>query len=466
MAEQTANAALTEEYFAIADSLGGDIEGRRAARAYMLDSTAIVHHRVVASSFIPRLYDRRTYDAMKDVVETTHRILCKVIERYLEDESYREVFSYDERLAELILLPRGYDAVLPFARFDIFLDEDDLDCAFCEFNGDGSSGMNENREITNSIAGSATMRAFKERHRVQGCDLFDAWVDEFCAIYATYEHKVDHPRFAICDYLENSVVDEFRVFAELFSRRGIPCTVCDVRDLQFDGEVLTDKEGLPVNAIWRRSVTNDVLEHWDSSQALIEAVRAEKVALIGSFAGHIVHDKQIFEALFDPRTQAFLTEEEIAFVERTVPQTRFLDSEHVDLDAIKAGKDAWIIKPTDAYGAADVYAGCFSTQEEWEERIDRFANGAAGAPFLVQRYITPFKTLTLPPDLEIENLADDEVSREGALYNNLEGLYCYNGRFQGVFSRLGPYPTISKPMAGITSATIWVDCDVRGAPEI
>lgn len=466
MPEQTGNAALTDEYFAIAESLNGDIPGRRAARAYMLESTAIVHHRVVASSFVPRLYDRRTYDAMKHVVETTHRILCKVIDRYLSDESYREVFSYDERLAELILLPRGYDALLPFARFDIFLDENDCSCAFCEFNGDGSSGMNENREITSSIANTATMKAFKERHQVQGCDLFDAWVEEFCSIYATYEHKVENPRFAICDYLENGVVDEFHIFAGLFRERGIPCTVCDVRDLSFDGEVLRDKDGEPVNAIWRRSVTNDVIEYWDSSQALIEAVRAEKVALIGSFAGHIVHDKQIFEALFDPRTQAFLTEEEIAFVEATVPKTRFLDSDCVDLGKIKAEKDAWIIKPTDAYGAADVYAGCFSTQEEWEERIDRFANGAAGAPFLVQRYITPFKTLTLPPDLEIETQADEEVPREGALYNNLEGLYCYNGKFQGVFSRLGPYPTISKPMAGITSATVWVDCDLPDAPEI
>ena len=35
-------------------------------------------------------------------------------------------------------------------------------------------------------------------------------------------------------------------------------------------------------------------------------------ALIGAFSGHIVHDKQLFEVLFAPETQAFLTEEEIA----------------------------------------------------------------------------------------------------------------------------------------------------------
>ena len=89
--------------------------------------------------------------------------------------------------------------------------------------------------------------------------------------------------------------------------------------------------------------------------------------------------------------------------------------------------------------------------------IEKFANGAAGAPFLVQRYITPFKTQILTPDDGIADMADDQVQREPVLYNNLEGLYCYNGTFQGIFSRLGPFPTISKPMKGITCATIWVD---------
>ena len=57
----------------------------------------------------------------------------------------------------------------------------------------------------------------------------------------------------------------------------------------------------------------------------------------------------------------------------------------------------------------------------------------------------------------IDQLADDEVSDAPKLYNNLNGLYLYDGVFQGVFSRLGPLPTISKDMQGMTAATIWVD---------
>ena len=357
------------------------------------------------------------------------------------------------------MLPRGYDSLLPFARVDTFLDEDDYRVRFCEFNGDGSSGMNENREITLSVARSRTFEEFSKRHRVEGCELFESWVDAFMDIYATYTRRVDNPRIAIVDYLENGVVDEFRLYAEAFERRGVPCAVADVRDLSFDGEVLRDSSGERIDAVWRRCVTNDVIDHWDESQQLVDAVRAECVALIGSFAGHIVHDKQIFSVLFDERTTAFLDADEISFIEETVPMTAFLDDEHVNLPQIRANRCEWIIKPTDHYGADEVYAGAAVSQERWEELVDRYANGRAGYPFIVQRYIVPFKTETLPPDTGIDKLPDDEVPWDPKSYNNLNGLYLYDGVFQGVFSRLGPLPTISKDMQGMTAATIWVDVD-------
>lgn len=455
------NADYTREYFDLIESLNGDIPGRREAYDYMQNSTAIVHHQVVACSYVPRLFNARTYRVMKETAETAHRILCKVMQHYLDDPEYRRAFDFDERLEKLILLPRGYDSILPFARVDTFLDEDDFRIKFCEFNGDGSSGMNENREITASILHTPTFQAFASQHQVEGCELFESWVDAFMRIYATYEHKVDNPRFAICDYLENGVVDEFYIYAQLFIDRGVECSVCDVRDLTFDGQVLRDGEGKPIHAIWRRCVTNDVLDHWDESQQLIEAVAAEKVALIGSFAGHIVHDKQLFNVLFDKRTTAFLDADEISFIEATVPMTAFLDADHINLPQVRANRCEWIIKPTDHYGADQVYAGEAVTQEEWERLIDRFANAKQGYPFVVQRYIKPYQTLTLPPDKGIDTTPDDQVPFDPMMYNNLNGLYLFDGVFGGVFSRLGPLPTISKDMQGITAATIWVDKDAH-----
>ena len=58
------NKALTDEYFAIMnDECDGDITGRRDAFHYMQSSTAIVKKRVVASSFIPRLFNDQSWQA-------------------------------------------------------------------------------------------------------------------------------------------------------------------------------------------------------------------------------------------------------------------------------------------------------------------------------------------------------------------------------------------------------------------
>lgn len=449
------NEDYTNEYCSIIDDLQGDISGRKAAYDYMKNSTAIYHGEVVDFTFVPRLFNAETRTTLENIATTTHTIVCKVIQRYLDDPEYRDCFDFDKRLEELILLPRGYDALLPFARFDIFLNEENQTAKFCEFNADGSSGMNENREISNAIIISPSYQNFAKEHQVELCELHNSWVEEFLEIYSTYKHKVENPHIAICDFLENAVVDEFKVYAHYFEEHGVSCSVHDVRDLRFDGEALRSEDGTRIDAIWRRCVTNDIIDNWESAQELISAVKAEKVALIGSFAGHIVHDKQIFEVLMKPETTAFLSADEITFLEQSIPLTQPLDAEFVNIEQIKQAKDNWIIKPTDKYGATDVFAGCYFGQDEWEKIVDTYANGATGQAFILQEYCTPYRTKTLPPSTNIDSLPDDEIKSDFVSYNNLSGLYVYNGTFRGVFSRLGPLPTISKSMRGVTAATIW-----------
>ncbi len=455
------NTRLTDEYISHISACPSSLQDLLNARNYMEHSTAIYHGLVVDSTFVPRLYNKETRERFRYASETVYGILEKVIAEYLDNPVYREVFDFDKRLVDLILLPRNYDALLPFARVDLFLNEETGNMTFCEFNADGSSGMNENREITQSIINSEAFKAFNANHKVENCidSLFAGWVDEFLRIYDTYSFKTEKPHIAIVDFLENAITEEFKIFAKLFKERGYECSVYDVRDLHFDGEKLIGttafygQNNCPIDAIWRRSVTNDIIDNWEASQPLIEAVRAQKVALIGSFAGHIVHDKQIFEALYDPRTQALLTPEENDFVQRTVPFTTFLDSDHIDLNQVKEEPFRWIIKPTDAYGSKDVYAGMDFDPEIWSRIVDTYANNAAGAPFLVQSYCKPFETTTLALYGE-----EHDSSFDYKRYKNLSGLYLYNGKFAGVFSRLGPKSIICKRTRGVTAATLWVDC--------
>lgn len=459
--QPTLNRAFDSEYVGIIESLDGDEAGRRQCWDYIKGSTAVFAGKPVYMSYIPRLFDAATKERFDYIARTTYSVLTKIMGQYLVDPAYRTLFNLDERLEELILLPRDYDALLPCARVDLFLDEDTMQATFCEFNADGSSGMNEDREACLSVMDSEPMKRFSAGHTVRTCteSLFDGWVDEFMSIYGTYAFKVEHPHVAIVDFLENSVTEEFKIYASLFAKRGIDFSIYDVRELDFDGEHLIGRKAFlgrdnaPIDAVWRRCVTRDVLDHWDESQQLIEAVRQRKVALIGSFAGHIAHDKQVFGIIGHPETRKLLTEEENALMDAMIPYTAFLAADSVDLDAVKAEKDRWIIKPTDAYGSRSVYAGRDFSPEEWSCIIDAHADGASGCPFLVQRFCVPYTTPAIPLyDREEDYTADPKM------FFNLSGLYIYNGRFAGVFSRLGPGSIILGRNGGVTAASLWVDC--------
>lgn len=459
MGETLSNKTLTQEYLSIIRGLHGDVPGRRAAFAYMEGSTAVVHGQVVEASFLPKLFGDASYRLLSRTAETMYSIMAKVTERYIADAGFRGLFRLDPRLEELICLPRGYDAAIPIARVDVFLHEDTGALKFCELNTDGTSGMNENREITLSIAPSASLQEFALRHRVETCELVDSWVEAFMADYgqwaAGHPGSPEVPRVAIADYLEKATLSEFCVYEQAFRDAGTPCEVCEIRELAWDGRRLRDGQGRPIDAVWRRAVTSDVLANWDDSSALLEAVRADAVCLVGSFAGSLAHDKQIFQVLHRPEAKAILSDEENRFVEATVPFTAFLSADEVDLDRVKAEKDRWVIKPSDLFDATDVYLGCMQSQGKWDRLVDRYADGAAGVPFLVQEFVTPFKTEVLPPDAGIlSESAREAAPIAPAMWNNLSGLYLYNGKFQGVFSRQGPRPIITGNM---TAATLWVD---------
>ncbi|MFR1640429.1 MAG: carboxylate--amine ligase [Eggerthellaceae bacterium] len=430
------NAAYTQAYLGIMNELDGDPEGRRAARAFLEQSTAVVHGEVVASSFVPRLFGRSTRDALERISTTMHGILCKVMAAYLDDPAYRALFSFDPRLEELILLPRGYDSLLPFARVDVFLNEDDGTATFCEFNADGSSGMNEDREIVQSVEPSETYRRFAERHRVRSSELFDS-----CGSFPGHLRHLParrYPRIAICDYLENATLSEFEVFARTFSpRRGSPSATRNLAD----GTVLRDGD--------------------DSASTPCMALRDERRGAPGRVAG--THPAVEPNAASSAASQVIARQgccrvpvgdcaphaRGAGFVKASIPH-RVPDEEHIDL--AHEGKQGRL-SPIDHYGADEVYVGAAVEQGRWNELVDRFADEASGIPFLAQTYQVPYRTLTVP--LYGKPADEDGPAQE---YNNLSGLYLYDGQFAGVFSRLGPSPLISGKAGGITAPTIWVDC--------
>lgn len=438
------------EYISIVKDLDGDIPGRKAARTSVEQSDAIVHGKPLEFPFVPYLFNADDRAFLERECTMAHGILCKLIDRFLQDPDYRPLFHFPEEVEKLILLPCSYSQKLPLCRLDLFLNEQDRSYKFCEFNTDGSGAMSRDLIMAQALMQTETFERFSQAHHVEPFELFDSWVTEFLEIYRDGGGSKEHPSIAVTDFAESGVFSDFNRFIAAFERAGCPARFVDTRAFAFDGEHLVDpSDGTVIDAIYRRAVTSELLGHLHECKPLIDAVAAEKVCLIGHFRTTVVHTKMVNVALFDQRTRAFLTDEENAFVDAHVPRTYRLvsGSPDFDLSEVKQYKDSWIIKPADDYGAHGVYPGVDFDQKAWEQLVeDNLDNG-----YIVQEYYTPH-------EVEIVNSrVDEDDPCKVENWQSMPGVYLYNGKPKGLYCRLGQEGVIALDHNGMCAPSFKVD---------
>jgi len=497
--------ALQQEYVAVFNELEGDLEGRVGAQRRLMESTAIYHDSVIGFGYLPKLYDTNALHHFNAIATTMYGIIAKVIARFDSDPAYRELFGFPPLLEHLVCLPTGYDCAVPITRFDFFLNEETLDFQFCEINTDGTSAMNEDREVVDALALTSTFAHASQHHDLKGQELFDPWVEEFLRIYHGARQAVPDPVVAIVDYTESATMYEFEEFRTRFERAGCRCIICDMSSLAYQDSTLYGTDVNPahpaydlplaIDAVYRRAVTSEVLAELTAAPAsaqqalkegratghssggayaLVQAATSEAVCLIGGFRTNIAHCKQFFTVLHDARTGAFLSAEECGFIRKHVPYTTNLSNKDIDLNVVRGEKDRWIIKPRDGYGSVGVYAGVDLSQEAWEEAVDTYAEG----PYVVQSYCRQFATPNTRP-VPVDNTRTPlfttldgarQAQREGNLdpqvlepWNILTGIYVYGGTFSGVYVRAGQQGIIVGFAGGITLGSYLVDYDPASA---
>lgn len=373
---------------------------------------------------IPKIFGSEDVERFQKIVDMSSQIFNKVIQEYRDNKEYRKLFPFSKELEELILLPIQYDGYLAISRLDIFYHEDTGDFQFCEINTDGTAAMIRDYELQKALINNPAHQAAIRRFNLQPFELFDTWVETFLGLYGTYAKKVERPNVALVDFLENATLREFEEFARRFQKAGVNCEICDIRKLRYENGVLYSAQGNRIDAVYRRAVTADIMDHFNEVTAFLNAVRDDNVFIAGAFATQIIHSKWLFYVLHHARTKEFLTEEEQAFVEAHVPKTVELSQEYISVDEVCAGKDGYIIKPMDAYASKGVYAaGREIEQEEWEALVrDLYGKG-----YVCQQYCTQYLT---------DNI--DFAWGDGAWhpYINMPGLYNYNGKFSGILMRM------------------------------
>lgn len=434
-----------EEYLEIIRRLHGDWQGRATALEYVKQSDCYVYGFPAPFSFVPTFYNDSELEYLSNICETTHDILCKVIAQYLSDVEYRKLFAFSKEVERLILLPCNYEEKLPIARFDFFLDEDDLSFRFCEFNADGAAAMSRTLIGCEAVERSATFQKFAQKYKLQQFELFDTWVDEFLATYYSDKNAVEHPTVLITDFTENVTMSDVTRYVNAFEKKGIPVRYVDIRKLGYDERGLYDPtDGMVFDAVYRRAVTSDVVRFLDACHNFISAVEDEKVCLIGHFRTTVVHSKMINIALLDQKTQEILNDREWSFVkEHILPTFRLRkDTPGLDISVIKQNKDGWILKPEDDYDSHGVFAGVDMTEEEWEHIVTKYTDAGYVA---MEFYTPPLCAIALP---EREEESDDPYGIEN--WHSMTGTYSFNGKHCGFFSRMGKEGVISESHHGVS----------------
>lgn len=414
--------------------------------AYMNGSTARYHGRCVSTLYVPKLFTKKDIANFRQLIRTLYDIFDKVISHYRAEASYRRLFGFPEELEELILRSPRYQSKMPIARIDIFYNEESGNFKFCEFNTDGSSAMNEDRELNRGIQFTCAYQELAKKYQLSVFELFDSWVEASLEIYRETEGAVEKPYVAIVDFMESATNNEFEIFAERYRQHDVECEICEIRELSYRNGRLYGSGDRPIDMIYRRAVTSDIMKYYEEVADFIQAVKEEAVCLIGDFSTQIAHNKVLYQVLHHPMTKAFLSEKEIAYVEAHVPYTALMTADDLPYENIIKNKDEWILKPLDSYGSKGVFAGVeYESAKEWKQIVD--SHRVEG--YLVQEFCVPYQT----KNIDFSKDADAEFIE----VSNLTGLFVYDGVFQGIYSRVSRGQIISTQYSEIALPTIIVE---------
>lgn len=392
------------------------------------NSTAMYKGKPVPFLYMPKFYTQEDLNRFRNLTDTLMTILRKVIDRYIEEPIFRQKFGFSELLEKLILTEHGYNAKVPMARIDIFYKEDGS-FKFCELNADGASAMNEDRELSRILSKSVPFQLFEKKYDIKPFELFDTWVKECISIFREFDSSIENPNVAIVDFNDKGSPNEFEVFKETFIRNGYNTEIVDARDLKYiDGKLYFND--MKIDIVYRRLVTRDLLERASEIPDFIEAAKEGNVCIIGPIKSQIIHNKIIFKILHDVDTLEGLTGEEQAFIKNHIPFTAKFEGDGFDFEELVKDKDKYILKPSDLYASKGVYAGCDFNKEQWKEKLEE----CHGKDYLIQEYYTPTKS----------NLVEfDQGKLKISEFNNITGIYMYNEKLYGLYSRIGKNPIIS-----------------------
>lgn len=404
-------------------------EDHLALMERMVERGAVFGGRPICPFLRPQLLLRSQNDLLDTTIRHFRSAVVKAKDAILGDPQLLALMELTDGERRLLEINPEFKSLGVVTRLDTMLSGDDLQLV--ELNAEGAFGVSYSDRLTDLFEGFQPMREFSRQQRVTpvyaGNGLVGAILDTWHEFGGT---RV--PRVAVVDWQEVATRTEFDIVCEHFHRHGIPARFVDPRELEYkDGEL--SAHGEPIDLIYRRLLTSELLARESEVRPLVEAYKARVVCVVNSFRAKILDKKMLFAMLSDPRISASYTKEEASVIRTHVPWTRRVvegntegpDGQQIDLIPWAVDHRAQLVlKPNDEVGGRGVVMGTNVEPSVWERALKL----ALIDPSILQRRV-------IAPSAMFP-----EVGAAGELFFSRRYVevdpYLFRGEMRGVLTRL------------------------------
>ena len=393
-------------------------------------SSAKINDIVIKSFFHPYILSNSDFMWIKEKTETLWGILEKTAQLLLTEKEVRDFFDFPTELVELLQVDPKYPINVPVTRFDAFFNKDNS-LYFCEFNADGTSGMNETNTMEECFLDTEMGRHLVNKYSLNHCELRKSLLSTLLENYRFFDAS-NKPVIAIVDFMDKATIAEFEALKNAFIEEGYNTLICDIRNFSYKNNKLW-YNGKSIDLVYRRAVTSDILARYNEVQEFIKAYKNNAFCLVGSFRSEAAHSKLVFTFLTSETAEKFFSHEEIKFLKTHLPKTSKLISKDKLLNAeIFSQRESYLIKPHNSYGGQGLYIGRDCSLKEWQNIIEQNID---------KNYIVQ----------EVIKVPQEEfVVSQGTIEKLKVNLspYLFNGKLTGFYTRVSTIDIITTSLGG------------------
>jgi len=393
----------------------------------------------IAFEMAPLLLDAAEYAALARSAELVTRAAELFTRFVLDDPALLASYPWPPAFRALAQLDPGYPFSIPCARLDAYLIGTRV--VFLELNTDGSSYMSYADEFHRLYRAVVPRRPETGLASAHCNEIVPGVLETLLHCYAAFRARhpdarlPEQPVIAIMDWPNEPTEWEFQAIARHFRAQGVDTVVVSPGTASFDGTRLSFS-GTEIHLVYRRLLGADYAMRLPELDAVTAAFSARRVCMVGAPRSQIAFSKKVFALLRDPRIHERLPPDVADAVDACLPwssvlapmQTDFRNERIALVPFVRAHRDLFVLKPSEAKLGEGIHVGAFMDQAAWETALD----AALRQDYIVQEFVAL-------PVAYFPRFAGEVASEKRYIHL---GAYVFGGKCRGMLGRTCANPLL------------------------